>query len=196
MSKSIVEVDNTDSKYLNETEIKSIMSIIDDDELKLIILFGWDTGCRVSELCTLQWQNINFEKCRVRIWDEKKDKFRNCSISTRTRDLLKQMYDVLDKRKPYKYVFLARKGRHYAKPISYKTVNRELKRLALKAGITRRVHWHMMRKSLVRRWIKSKKSVREVCQQTGDSPITIHLHYDEPDDEDMNEVVEAMALGC
>ncbi len=63
-------------KYLTEREIEGLLSVIDNIEDKALITLGIDSGGRVSEVVGILTSNIDHERQVIKIWDEKKDVWR------------------------------------------------------------------------------------------------------------------------
>ncbi len=54
-------------KYLTKNEMKSLLSVIKNYRDKIIILFLYNTGLRISELVNLEIKHINFENNTVKV---------------------------------------------------------------------------------------------------------------------------------
>lgn len=159
-------------KYLTETEIRAILSVLHDGENRLMFLLGLDLGARVSEIAGLRWDCINWPNRFVTVRDNKKstraktDIYRNCTISKASWDMLKERRKAVDERKD-KLVF----------PMSHKTFNRRIKAWALEAGVDRRVRWHTLRHTYVVQSRRVGRDWNEISQQTGDTLGTLVKEY-------------------
>ena len=152
--------------YFTQSEIRSLLSVIDDEENRLLFLLGLDLGARVSEVADLQWDRINWSNKFVTIHDFKKKGWRTCTLSPASWELLKAKKERTDTRKE-KLIF----------PFCDKTFNRYIKGWALKAGIERRVRWHTLRHTYVIQARRAGRDWNEIAQQTGDTLSTLVQVY-------------------
>lgn len=170
-------------KYLTQIEIRAILSVLHEEENRLMFLIGFDLGARVSEIAGLRWDCINWANKFVTIWDEKKDVGRTCTISADSWELLKRKRDSIDMREE-KLVF----------PISHKTFNRRIKAWAKKAGIEQTVRWHTLRHTHIVQARRAGRDWNEIAQQTGDSLSTLVHTYGVLSIEDRVEMTEKRPL--
>ena len=182
MSDSVRKRDNREAsepKYLTQNEITAILSVLHEEENRLLFILGLDLGARVSEVVGLQWDCINWPNKYITIWDEKKDCWRTCTVSPATWALLKAKKERVDTRKE-KLVF----------PMSAKTLNRRIKQWARDANITTRVRWHTLRHTHIVQARRAGRDWNEISQQTGDSVTTLIQVYARLSIEDRVEMTE------
>ena len=159
--------------YLQPNEVKKLIDAIGNIEDKALIVTGIETGMRVSEVTRgFRVEMINWQDGTAKIWDEKKDVYRDIAIPNNALNLLK-MYLNSKKRK---------KGNVF--PFSYKTANRRLKKWAKKAGIQKYkngkpvdLSWHKLRHSFVRLSQQAHRDPQAVAQQIGDRLTTVLKIY-------------------
>lgn len=158
-------------KYLTRDEVKRLLVCIDNRRDKLLIQMGLVLGCRVSEIVSLRVKNISPD--RVKLWDEKKDRYREAVMDSATRVMLEEFLRDEWSPKP-----------HYPHKLFYfteKTANRIVKRWFKAAGIPdEKAHWHTLRHTYVVQSLDSGVPLNHVCEQTGDSPNTIVRVYGRP----------------
>lgn len=162
-----------DIVYLQPNEVKLLIDTIDNIEDKALIVTGIETGMRVSETTKgFKVEMINFADGTAKIWDEKKDIYRDIAIPTNALNLLR-MYLNTKKRK---------KGDVF--PFSYKTANRKLMYWVKKAGIRKYANgkptnftWHKLRHSFVRLSAQAHRDPQAVAQQIGDRLTTVLRIY-------------------
>lgn len=121
-------------------------------------------GLRVSEVVTLRTSEIDFERGLIKIWDEKKDKWRVVMPTTEALSAIKKYLNSL--LKPAQCPF----------PMAAKTVERMIQ------GYSKRVlgfviSWHSLRTTYVSRCVELEQSPAVVMANTGDSPTTILKYY-------------------
>ena len=71
-------LDITIHMYLTNDEVQRLLVSIDKKADKVLIQLGLVIGCRVSEIVTIDLKNIQPD--RIKIWDEKKNLFRDVVI--------------------------------------------------------------------------------------------------------------------
>lgn len=158
-------------KYLTKDEIQRLLVPIDNMRDKLLIQLGLVMGCRVSEITSIRLKNVNPD--RIRLWDEKKDVFREVVIDEDTRILLKNYLE--NEWEPEPHV------PHQLFYFSRKTANRIIKRWFSKAGLPKeKAHWHVLRHTYVVQSLDAGVPINHICEQTGDSPTTIIKVYGRP----------------
>lgn len=161
--------------YLQPNEVKQLIGVIDNIEDKALIVTGIETGMRVSEITKgFKIEMINWHDGTAKIWDEKKDKFRDIAIPNNSLNLLK-MY--LNSQKPKR-----KKGDVFH--FSYKTANRRLMYWINKSSIQKyrkgkpvNFTWHKLRHTFVRLSAQSHRDPMAVAQQTGDKLETVLKIY-------------------
>lgn len=161
--------------YLQPNEVKKLTKTIDNIEDKALIVTGIETGMRVSEITKgFKIEMINWSDATAKIWDEKKDTFRDISIPHNSLNLLK-MY--LNSQKPKR-----KKGDVFE--FSYKTANRKLMYWIEKTDINKfkkgkkvNFTWHKLRHTFVRLSAQAHRDPMAVAQQTGDRLTTVLKIY-------------------
>ena len=159
--------------YLQPNEIHKLVDTIDNIEDKALVVTGIETGMRVSEITQgFKIEMINWDDGTAKIYDEKKDIFRDIAIPKNALNLLK-IYLNSEKRK---------KGDIF--PFSYKTVNRKLMYWINKASIQKyrdgkpvNFTWHKLRHTFVRLSAQAHRDPMAVAQQTGDKLTTVLKIY-------------------
>jgi len=165
-------------KYLTEDEVQRLLVRDADPTDRLLVQLGLSLGCRVSEITSLKIKWINGQV--IKIWDEKKNENRHCVIDKDTSDLL-QDYLRDHWKVPQGYT----RERQRLFYFSDRTANRKIKRAFQVAGVdASSVPWrfHTLRHTYVRRMLDRLKdrSIQFICQQTGNSPMTILGYYGVP----------------
>jgi integrase len=168
-------------KYLTKDEVQRLIVSIDDKRDKILIQLGLVIGCRVSEIVTIAIKNI--EPDRIKIWDEKKNVYRDVVIDSETRALLNDFLE--DGWIPEPHV------KHQLFYFSTKTANRILKRYCEKAGIPKeKAHWHTLRHTYVMQSLDAGVPINHIVEQTGDSPSTIINIYGRPSIDSRLQMIE------
>ena len=162
-------------KYLTFDEVVKLLVCIDNKRDILLIQLGLVLGCRVSEVVNMKLKNILTD--RIILWDEKKNKFRECVIDPETKTMLDDYIATEWKPKP-----------HHAHRLFYfscKTANRIVKHWFKAAGIpAEKAHWHTLRHTYCVQSLDAGVPLNHVCEQTGDSPLTVIKIYSRPSIDD------------
>ena len=149
---------------MTEAQIKSLLSTIDNIRDDALIRPGLSVGLRVSEVVTIRTSEIDFERGLIKIWDEKKDKWRSIMPTTEAIGTLKKYLNSLPK--PPQYLF----------PMAAKTVERMIQSYS-KRALGFAISWHSLRTTYVSRSVELEQSPVVVMANTGDSPATILKYY-------------------
>ncbi len=64
------------NRALTEVQIRNLLSAIDNIRDDALIRIGLSVGLRVSEVVTIRTSEIDFDRDLIKIWDEKKAKWR------------------------------------------------------------------------------------------------------------------------
>ena len=170
-------------KYLTEREIEGLLSVIDNIEDKALITLGIDSGGRVSEVVGILTSNINHERQTIKIWDEKKDQWREWVVTKPTMQLIRMYLNSRQKKDPRLF------------PFSYKTANRRLKRWCEVAEIPKeKAHWHTLRHTYIVQSRLRGRDIKAVQQQTGDSLLTLLRIYSNLSNEDRIKISESRPI--
>jgi integrase len=171
--------------YFTESEIGSILTVLHEEENRLLFLVGLELGCRVSEIKGLKWSDLQMKDIPyyVVLWDEKKDRHRVCTLPDYIWKLLRQRRKEVDER-----------GEKRIFPYSESTINRRIKEWAKDAGINRRVRWHCLRHTYV---VQSRAKGRDwsiISMQTGDTAATLISTYSQLTLEDRHRISDETPL--
>lgn len=154
-------------KYLKHNQVLRLIDSIEDIRDKLIVRTIYATGVRVSELCNINIEDIDFDEHTIRIRG-KGDKIRTVFIDEDTLgELMKFIGDRMDGP-----LFVGQQGKH----ISSRAIQHIFKHYAPQ-GITP----HKIRHSYASELYKRSKNLRVVQENLGHTSIKtteIYLHTD------------------
>lgn len=122
-------------KAISEQTFHKLLTAATSERDKLILIMLRDTGARVGSVCSLRWQNINFERKTMMI-EAKGNKLQMLFISARLLEQL-QKYKNL---KPNDLVF----------DVQPHAIQQMLRRLKKKAGVTEICNPHSFRHAFAR----------------------------------------------
>ncbi|HET7664194.1 MAG TPA: tyrosine recombinase XerC [Rhodanobacteraceae bacterium] len=136
----------------------------------------YSSGLRLSELVGLTWRDLELDEGLVRVLG-KGSKTRVLPVGryavTALRELAAEVVDT----DPGAPVFAGRQGR----AISTRAVQKRMKQLALRQGIARNVHPHLLRHSFASHMLESSGDLRAVQELLGHADIgttQIYTHLD------------------
>jgi len=156
-----------DIKYLKHTQVLRLIDSIEDPRDKLIVRTIYATGVRVSELCNMDLEDIDFDEHTIRIRG-KGDKTRIVFVDD---DTLKEISVFIGNR-IVGPLFIGQQGKH----ISSRAIQHIFKHYAPN-GITP----HKIRHSYASELYKRSKNLRVVQENLGHTSIKtteIYLHTD------------------
>lgn len=159
--------------YLTEEETHRLFEAVResprDAAIVHVLAFG---GLRVGELCHLSLEDIEFERNILHVRSGKGDKDREVVIEERTRAAIDR---YLTERA------LAGEGTNRLFPVGPVTVERLIRKAAVRAGIPRRVTPHMLRHTLATALLSRGCDIRYIQKLLGHSSVAttqIYTHVD------------------
>jgi len=141
----------------------------------LLELF-YSSGLRLSELCALRWRDLDLAEGLVNVLG-KGGKQRRVPVGSHARQALQAWREESRPADPQAMVF---PGRHGAQ-ISARAIQVRIKQLALRQGLFKHVHPHMLRHSFASHILESSGDLRGVQELLGHSDIAttqIYTHLD------------------
>ena len=152
------------NRPLTEAQIRSLLFAIENNRDDALIRLGLAVGLRVSEVVTIRTSEIDFDRGLIKIWDEKKNKWRFVMPTLEAMSAIKKYLNSLPRQPQYLF------------PMSTKTVERIIQKYSKKAlGFI--ISWHSLRTTYVSRSVELEQSPAVVMVNTGDSPATILKYY-------------------
>lgn len=181
-----------DRNYLTRDEMDSLLVRDSSPTDRLLIQLGLSLGCRVSEIVSLKVRNIRGRI--MKIFDVKKNMYRECVIDSDTEALLK---DYLEN-----HYTIPRGHRREIQRLFYfseRTANRKVQKAFQEVGITKdiiRPRWHVLRHSYIKHVLSEMKDrgLQIAVAQTGDTPETILRHYGIPSLDERLEVADEFSI--
>ena len=143
---------------------------------KVILLFIWDTGARVSDIINLKPSNINISKKEATIINGKGGVDRNLSFSEYTSEMLKK---YKESRPKSRYLFSTLNGNKLNRIYLFSMVRRYAKR----AGILKKIGIHTLRHSFATDLLRNGADIRSVQEMLGHKNIAttqIYTHVTNP----------------
>lgn len=170
-------------RVLSQLEISKIFEIAqeEDPEFLPILIFFLNTGCRLSELVTLEWDDIKFQSRKVRFWDKPHLLVRNepytCKWdSQRIFPMNQIVYNSLTElSQPKGFVFFPEKDRNRLGDYIYRRFKRLLKNLEIDRP--KEIKIHTFRHTWISHMLATGASLPEVSRLAGHSNLTTTQEY-------------------
>ena len=168
---------------ISEKEIDALLQSIDGDNVlawrnRLIIELFYATGIRVSELCNVKLEDINFDKKQIKILG-KGQKFRLVFFNTSAEALLNKYLlvrkELLLKNNSEDFDFLILN--RFGKKISTRSIERLFTELSKKGGLKIKPTPHTMRHSFATHLLNSGANIKTVKELLGHSSISTTEKY-------------------
>ena len=172
----------TPNDPLTSQEASKLLRAIDNIPDYTLILLGLYTGMRISEISSLEEISINEKEQRLRIWDEKKDRYREVYVPQEVISSLKRHINAMSRGKDPRLF-----------PYSHKTIERKIQAWA-EGALGKRKSWHAIRHTYISLSREFGISMETVMQNTGDAAATILKYYSKPSPEFIRKEIEEKKL--
>ncbi|NUQ62853.1 MAG: tyrosine-type recombinase/integrase [Pirellulales bacterium] len=146
---------------LSEPEVLRLLDAAPSLRDKLLLGLLYAIGVRVSEVVRLKWQDFDFDRRTVSIWQGKGRKDRQVMLPESFKPLLIELSKTF---KPDEYVFPGdRRGRH----LSPRTAQRIMERARRIAGIGKKATPHSLRHSFATHLLEHGTDIRFIQELLG-----------------------------
>ena len=156
---------------LSRDEVRLLFSVVRNIKHKAMFMVAYDAGLRLSEIRNLRLENIDSARMVIRVQQGKGKKDRYARLSP---DLLQLLRDYWREFRPDGLLF---PGACKHRPYDLATPGHILKKICLKAGITKRVTMHTLRHSFATHLLESGTDLRLIQQMLGHSNIQTTCLY-------------------
>ncbi|MFA4663155.1 tyrosine recombinase XerA [Pyrococcus kukulkanii] len=183
------KIPKTLPKSLTREEVRKLISVIESPRDRLMILLMYGAGLRISELCNLRKEDVDFENSLLRVRGGKGGKDRVIPLP---KDLLEEIRRYINARKddsPYLFVEKRRKKKDRLSP---KTVWRIVKMYGEKAGI--KLTPHQLRHSFATHMLESGVDIRIIQELLGHANLSTTQIYTKVTAKHLREAVERAKL--
>tara|TARA_Y100000310_G_scaffold235736_1_gene238915 strand:+ start:2548 stop:3432 length:885 start_codon:yes stop_codon:yes gene_type:complete len=193
ISPDVVElprVSRREIETLDYEELERLLKASDGGSLralrdKAILETLFSTGLRVSELCALP-RTLDLKRGETTIRG-KGEKLRIVFFSSRARESIKKFLDKRGDVEEYLFVSLSKSGKVIGR-IQPRTVQRLVDRYARKAGISKKVHPHLLRHSFATDLLINGADLRSVQELLGHANISTTQVYTHLTNKELREV--------
>lgn len=149
---------------LSQQEVEALLNGIHDLQDYTLLLFGFSSGVRVSEL-SFDYNAINAQEGYVNIWDEKKNRYRKIYLPENVITALKRFWNERGDRKQPRFF-----------DFSDKTAERKIQHWT-STILGKEKSWHAARHTYVTLSFEKNIPISVVIENTGDKPATILQYY-------------------
>lgn len=172
--------------FLGEVEYQVLINIIDDKDIKHIVIFAVNTGLRLMEILTLEWSQINL-KNRYVILDNIKHTTKSKKIRSVALNL--NALQILSERqlKNERMVFTID-----GSPANPSYVSKTFKKYVIKAQINPDLKFHSLRHTFASWLVQRGVSIYEVSKLLGHSNIKVTEIYAHLKQENLRNAVELL----
>jgi integrase len=181
------KIPETLPKFFSEDEFQSLLKVVEDDDLKDLIIFAINTGLRQMELITLEWNQIDFTSRTLILNNRsnitKSKKVRNVPLNV-------SAFNILEKRKTFaisEKVFTYKGG-----IIIQDFISKKFKKLVVKAKISNDFNFHSLRHTFASWLVQKGVSIYEVSKLLGHADIKTTQIYAHLRSDDLRNAVEML----
>jgi integrase/recombinase XerD len=175
---------------LTKEEIKKLFLFTRDTRNRLILELLYSAGLRVSELCSLKVDSLNFEECTAKVISGKGNKDRTVILSKNWIEDYKKYLLKYNKKHSTEYVFAKLNG----KPFSSDSIQRIVKESAKLANIKKDISPHSLRHSLATHLLEQGANLRAIQTLLGHSNIATTQIYTQISTEDLRKLKNPLDL--
>lgn len=164
----------TPNEALTDEQVKKLLDGCTDLTDRTLLVLGFNTGMRVSEITNIEISLIDWEGEFFTVYDKKKRRFRKVYPGKTAMSALKIYINERNIKGPKIFDF------------SEKTTERKFQSLTEKILGDKR-SWHTVRHTYVTECARKKIDLKIITTNTGDSVATIQKTYNNPSPQDMRE---------
>ncbi|MCC6639082.1 tyrosine-type recombinase/integrase [Candidatus Falkowbacteria bacterium] len=187
-------------EFMEGSELQHILEAPDKDEApsiiklrnKAILELFFSTGLRISELCNLKKSDVNLSRDEFTVRG-KGSKLRIVFLSNQAKASVAHYLDKRTDTSPYLFVAhdRAQKGRDEKRdeePLTPRSIQRMIKKMAMIAGVNKKITPHVMRHSFATDLLQNGADIRSVQTMLGNSSITTTQIYTHVTDRQLKEI--------
>jgi len=174
-------------KVYSKDELCKLLEMSKGSIIESLVIFGIYTGCRLSELCNLEWSDIDLKENTITIRNKrdfttKTGKIRQIPINNKLVVHIKTM-DNKDG-----YIFSHSDNRRFSKDFG----SRNFRRLVRLAGLPSYLNFHCLRHTFITNLIRQGVSIYLVKELAGHSDLKTTLGYTHIVTEDLRDAVNVL----
>lgn len=185
-----VKIPERQPEYFSREDFQNLISVIQENWLKEVIIFAVLTGMRRGEIINLHWQDIDLKRKLIHIqsnptFKTKQGKKRVIPINDVLFNLLSSRY----KRYTSEYVFHKKGHKIYDDHVTKK-----LKKYVTDIGLNGKLHFHSLRHTFASWLVQDGVSLYEVQKLLGHSNINVTQVYSHLQPETLHSTVNRISI--
>lgn len=148
-------ITETDKDLLTDEEINNLLSVAKNSRDRALLAYLAYTGARIGEACRATWHDIVFDDYGAKVYiDDRKTKKRRYARITRTVGAnaihsIQQWHNDTQYKDDSDFIFTVLEGHSKGQSLSYQNAVKIINKTVEAAGISKRVHAHLFRKSAI-----------------------------------------------
>ncbi len=151
---------------LSWDELQRMLDACQTAEEKALLMLGANTGIRRRDIVEIELMNVDLDNARLSFWEHKKDRPWSVALEPDVVQALRIYIDTLPDDQRFLFDFSGR------------TAYNRLQTIKERAGISKDLDFHSLRRTFVRLSKDMGRSPRFVMDQTGDTARTILENYE------------------
>jgi site-specific recombinase XerD len=183
--------------FINDIELKQIISYEKNPTLRDIYLFAFYSGCRLNEILNLKWSSINFSERLISIKND--ETFTTKSKKERIIPINNYLFENLKNRLPKvnninnnDYVFIDAKGKKFRADTVSKWFKAAVIETSKHINLDTSIHFHSLRHSFASCLVQRGVSIYEISKLLGHSDIKVTEIYSHLKSENLRSAVEML----
>lgn len=181
--------DNKLEHYMDDVELNRLLTVLHTDENRpicQIALFLLSTGCRLNEVLSAKWSDVDMSKgiFTIRATNAKSKKLRGVPLNESAIEILNQ----LDAQGKFEYLFVNR-----LTGMPYRNIHKVWHRLREKAGL-KHLRLHDLRHQYASFLVNSGRTLYEVQQIFGHSTSLVTQRYSHLSTKVLNEAAQSASV--
>jgi site-specific recombinase XerD len=178
--------------YLTKEQFKKLLGVVEEKELKDLIVFATLTGMRLGEIVNLRWADIDLERKLVQVSNSKTFKTKTGKMRTLPLNLL--VVDLLRQKalltQITEYVF-QRNGLRIAEGY----ISHTFKKFVRLSGLPEAIHFHTLRHTFATWLVQEGVNIYEVQKLLGHSDITTTQIYSHLASNELHHTINKISYG-
>lgn len=181
-----LKVPQAQKKRLSDYVVAKMRTNVKDSRSRALLEVMLSAGPRVTEICNLRLEDLDFTNGTINIYGKKSSKWRTCFMTESCKVALQE---YIGERKEGFLFTTSRKNSSLGKS----TIEKIAKAIALCAGYTERVTVHTYRKTFASREYRRTNDILYVSKRLGHSDTAITVKYYICDDIEADKIVARYA---